>query len=361
MSNTIRYGDLFCKCVIPFWDSNMPPRRFRASKKYKSIHSWSSFVPEKSLAYAWMRFVGNLKFGSLATLLRVAGQRQPAEALWRGWRYLCLYNDERLDFGLFFCVRNVEAVEAAMLESLAPWTPGLKAYEKRVGGGGGKCCGAGGGMCATTTMTTTMVAGEDAAGFRPRLALLPAGSMTATGNAVVSAAAAVATAVATANSAAPSSSASSSNAAAESPTTISSTFLPAPLTWRGDWGPYMHRYSEVINAKFFGPDGALSGAGGMKEGKKKNKAGGDTAAAAAAAAKNAKEQKSTVASAAFPGSVYSTTTPRHTRAMAGMALLKSNTRRGEGGEAAGDSQIIHSDSIKDLSEYSSAAAAAAEV
>ena len=79
MSNTIRYGDLFTKWVIPFWDDNMPPRRFRASKKYKSIHSWSSFVPEKSLAYSWMRFVGDLKFGSLAALLRAAGQRQPAE------------------------------------------------------------------------------------------------------------------------------------------------------------------------------------------------------------------------------------------------------------------------------------------
>ena len=151
MSNTIRYGDLFTKWVIPFWDDNMPPRRFRASKKYKSIHSWSSFVPEKSLAYSWMRFVGDLKFGSLAALLRAAGQRQPAEALWRGWRYLCLYNDERLDFGLFFCVRNVEAVEEVMAESMAPWTPGAKAYERRRavagGAGGGRCCGAGG--CAT--------------------------------------------------------------------------------------------------------------------------------------------------------------------------------------------------------------------
>jgi hypothetical protein len=39
MSNTIRYGDLFCKWVIPFWDRNMPPRRFRASKRERERES----------------------------------------------------------------------------------------------------------------------------------------------------------------------------------------------------------------------------------------------------------------------------------------------------------------------------------
>ena len=330
MSNTIRYADLFKEFVIPFWDDHMPPRRFRASKKYKSIHSWSSFVPQKSLAYDWMRVVGNLKFGSLAVLLRVMGQGKAAEALWRGWSYLQLYNDEKLDFGLFFCVRNVEAVEELMVEAMAAGSPGAEAYRRRATG----AVGGGGGCCSSSATATVATANEIAAAPRSALVgLLPAGSMTATGDAVVGAAAAAAAAAASGVAAA------SGAAAASTSTTTTSTSLPAPLTWRGDWGPYMRRYSEVIHAKFFGPDGALNGAGGMKKGKEEKRK-----------AKKAEAKKKKSSSIAFsPSSVSasSTTTPRRARAMAGAALVNRRVKGGEGEgtlEAAGakPAAVVHS-------------------
>ena len=236
-----------------------------------------------------MRFVGDVKFGMLATLLRCMKNGQQAEALWRGWKYLCLYNDERLDFGLFFCVRNVEAVEAAMVESLAPGTGGLEVYGRK---GVGSVVVTGEEGCCCSTAVSSAACPSSAR------RLLPAGSMTATGDAVVGAAAAAAAVAANTT----------------STTTAATAFLPAPLTWRGDWGPYMHRYMEVLYAKFFGPDGALSGAGGMKKCKDQKKTKTSSGGAAAL-------------SAAPSVSASSTTTPRRVRAMAaGMVLAR---RKGE--------------------------------
>ena len=83
--------------------ANPPSRRFR--KTYKPINHWTAWLPSKSLAFKAMTHWNSFKFGAIAAVLRRQGRPDLAFMISSGWKVWKLYNNEKLDFHVFYCSR----------------------------------------------------------------------------------------------------------------------------------------------------------------------------------------------------------------------------------------------------------------
>ena len=114
VSNPIRYGWLLMSSIVPFFFDNPPKHRFYQGD-YLSIHKWSSFMPDNTLVFKLFVVYYTLKFLLISWLMRLKGLPKLANTVWQGWQAYSLYNSSRLDFQLFFCVRN--AAKLAKIEA----------------------------------------------------------------------------------------------------------------------------------------------------------------------------------------------------------------------------------------------------
>ena len=139
-ANPIRYGWLLINTIVPFFFQNPPRHRFYQGE-YKSIHRWSSFMPDNTLVFKLYVIFATLKFFLISCLMKLKGLPKLADTVWQGWQAYSLYNSSRLDFQLFFCVRN-----AVKLQKM------LDATEILCGGSSaGDVQQLGSGVCAATT------------------------------------------------------------------------------------------------------------------------------------------------------------------------------------------------------------------
>ena len=53
----------------------------------------------------------DIKYKAMALALKMKGEKRTAHTLANGWRIWKLYNTSRMDFHLFFCSRNVRALQ----------------------------------------------------------------------------------------------------------------------------------------------------------------------------------------------------------------------------------------------------------
>ena len=124
VANPTRYGWLLMHTIVPFFFDNPPRHRFYQGD-YISIHRWSSFMPDNTLVFKLFVAFYTLKFLLISWLMRLKGLPKLADTVWNGWQAYNLYNSSRLDFQLFFCVRN-----AAKLQKMLDATESLDAGDK---------------------------------------------------------------------------------------------------------------------------------------------------------------------------------------------------------------------------------------
>lgn len=94
---------LFKNFIFDYWMANPPSRRFR--KTYKPINHWTAWLPSDSLAFKAMTAWNSFKFGAIASVLRRQGRPDLAFMISSGWKVWKLYNNEKLDFHVFYCSR----------------------------------------------------------------------------------------------------------------------------------------------------------------------------------------------------------------------------------------------------------------
>ena len=140
VANPTRYGWLLMHTIVPFFFDNPPRHRFYQGD-YISIHRWSSFMPDNTLVFRLFALFYTLKFFLISWLMRLRGLPKLADTVWQGWQAYSLYNSSRLDFQLFFCVRN-----AAKLQTMLDAVERLKGADDK-----GDVQQLGSGACAATT------------------------------------------------------------------------------------------------------------------------------------------------------------------------------------------------------------------
>lgn len=141
VANPIRYGWLLMHTIVPYFFDNPPRHRFYRGE-YLSIHRWSSFMPDDTLVFKLFVLFYTLKFFLISCLMKLKGLSKLADTVWQGWQAYSLYNSSRLDFQLFFCVRN-----AAKLQRLLDTSAGGSA----AAGADDVVQQLGSGACAATT------------------------------------------------------------------------------------------------------------------------------------------------------------------------------------------------------------------
>ena len=142
VANPIRYGWLLLNSIVPYFFDNPPRHRFYQGE-YLSIHRWSSFMPDNTLVFRLFVLFYTLKFFLISCLMKLKGLPKLATTVWQGWQAYSLYNSSRLDFQLFFCVRN-----AAKLQRLLDASEGSSSKSS---GGSSDVQQLGSGACAATT------------------------------------------------------------------------------------------------------------------------------------------------------------------------------------------------------------------
>ena len=58
----------------------------------------------------------DIKYKAMALALNMKGEKRTAKTLANGWRIWKLYNTSRMNFHLFFCSRNVRALQNLLPE-----------------------------------------------------------------------------------------------------------------------------------------------------------------------------------------------------------------------------------------------------
>ncbi|KAK9806489.1 hypothetical protein WJX73_002497 [Symbiochloris irregularis] len=111
----VAFTPLFQDYVYPFWQTRRPkfvPTMHTFPKPEYS--PWRYPLAESTILFKTWTAAKTFKFWALSHVLDLAGYKDNARQLWKGWQAFKLYNHEKLDFGLFFCSHNARQLQSSL-------------------------------------------------------------------------------------------------------------------------------------------------------------------------------------------------------------------------------------------------------
>eukprot|EP00884_Botryococcus_braunii_P000096 jgi/Botrbrau1/10087/Bobra.0355s0040.1 len=104
-----------------YWAANPAPVQFNWRYPSMEVRVPPVGLPSGGFLYQLYSLMGDIKFWLISFLLHVLGYAHYAQRLWLGWLAWKLYSKEGLDFNVFFCTRNTQALEDGIVSQERPF------------------------------------------------------------------------------------------------------------------------------------------------------------------------------------------------------------------------------------------------